>query len=97
MALGDERLPSVRRSASVPAVWQPRLRGVAVKSAAFLAAGTLAELLARRMVRRALAPLTGRKRPRGHRAELVRSDGANSEEAQVESETVLLRHIRIRR
>ena len=91
LPLGDERLPSVRRSAGVPAVWQPRLRGAAVKSAAFIAAGTLAEVLVRRMVRRALAPLTGRPK---HTKELIAPDAG---EPQVESETLFVRHIRIRR
>ena len=91
MALGDARLPSVRNSAGVPAVWQPRLRGVAVKSAAFIAAGTLAEVLGRRMIRRALAPLIGKPK---HTKELIASDASAP---QVESETLLVRHIRIRR
>ncbi len=97
MALGDERLPSVRNDASIPAVWQPRLRGVAVKSAVFIAAGTLAELLMRRTVQRVLAPFTAKQRSTDRRAELVSSDGVNAADRTVESETVLLRHIRIRR
>ena len=91
MALGVERLPSVRSNAGVPAVWQPRLRGAAIKSAAFIAAGTLAEVLVRRMVRRALAPLTGRPK---HTKEVIAPDAG---EPRVESETLLVRHIRIRR
>jgi hypothetical protein len=93
MTLGDERLPSVRNAANVPAVWQPRIRGVAVKGAAFIAAGTVAEMLVRRMVRRALAPLAGKPRPARGRAEMISSDAGEG----VESETLLLRHIRIRR
>jgi predicted amidophosphoribosyltransferase len=93
MALSDERLPSVRNAANVPAVWQPRIRGVAVKSAAFIAAGTVAEMLVRRMVRRALAPLAGKPRPARGRTEMISSDAGEG----VESETLLLRHIRIRR
>ena len=91
MALGDERLPSVRNGANAPAIWQPRLRSVAVRSAAFIAAGTLAELLVRRMVRRALAPLAGR---RNHSTHVIASDAVGPRE---ESETLLVRHIRIRR
>ena len=90
MALGDERLPSVRKEGNVPAVWQPRLRAVAVKGAVFIAAGTLAELLVRRMVRRALAPLAGR---RNHSTHVITSDAVPREE----SDTLLVRHIRIRR
>ncbi len=97
MALGDERLPSVRNDASIPAVWQPRLRGVAVKGAVFIAAGTLAELLMRRTIRRVLAPFTAKQRSTDRRAELVSSDGVNAGDPSVESETMLLRHIRIRR
>jgi len=93
MALSDERLPSVRNGANVPAVWQPRIRGVAVKSAAFIAAGTVAEILVRRMVRRALAPLAGKRRPARSGTEMVSSDAGEG----VESETLLVRHIRIRR
>jgi predicted amidophosphoribosyltransferase len=93
MALSDERLPSVRNVANVPAVWEPRIRGVAVKGAVFIAAGTLAEMLVRRMVRRALAPLGGKARQARGRPEVIASDGGEG----VESETLLLRHIRIRR
>jgi hypothetical protein len=93
MALRDERLPSVRNGATVPAVWQPRIRGVAVKGAAFIAAGTIAEMLVRRMVRRALAPLAGKPGAASGRTEMIPSDAREG----VESETLLLRHIRIRR
>jgi hypothetical protein len=94
MALSDERLPSVRNGANVPAVWQPRIRGVALKSAVFIAAGTVVEMLVRRMVRRALAPLAGKRGPTRGRTEMVSSDEG---EGRVESETLLVRHIRIRR
>jgi hypothetical protein len=93
MALRDAGLPALRNGANVPAVWQPRIRGVAVKGAAFIAVGTLAEMLVRRMVRRALAPLAGKPRPARGRPEMTSSDAAEG----VESETLLLRHIRIRR
>jgi predicted amidophosphoribosyltransferase len=97
LALGEARLPSVRSQPSLPAVWQPRLRAVVMKGAAFIAAGTLAEVLVRRMVRRALAPLTGSRSSNGKkRAQLVPSYDT-TDDAQVVSETFLMRHIRIRR
>ncbi len=77
-------------------MWQPRLRAVAIKGAAFIAAGTLAEVLVRRIARRALAPLTGSRPSNGKRAQLVPSHDT-TDDAQVVSETFLMRHIRIRR
>ncbi len=78
-------------------MWQPRLRAVAIKGAAFVVAGALAEVLVRRMARRALAPLTGSRSRNGKkRAQLVPSHDT-TDDAQVVSETFLMRHIRIRR
>jgi hypothetical protein len=96
LALGEARLPSVRQ-AGLPAVWQPRLRAVAIKGAAFIAAGAVAEMMARRMVRRALAPLAGVRPPNGRQRVQVVPSRTELDDAQVVSETFLMRHIRIRR
>ena len=96
MTLTEQRLP-VKSGARLPEVWQPRLRGVAVRSAAFVAAGTIAEILVRRMVRRALAPVTRGSKRKAARADVISLEDGGSNEAHVVSDTLLMRHIRIRR
>lgn len=98
LSLHDPQLPSVRDGPELPAVWQPPLPAVVMKGAAFVAAGTLAELLVRRLVGRALG-----RRPRASRA-LARREPAPAEgeeplpaDTQMESETLVLRRLRFRR
>ena len=59
LPLHEQQLPSVRDGHEVPAVWQPPLPPVVVKGAAFVAAGTLAEVLVRRLVRGVLRNVCG--------------------------------------
>ena len=98
MALQDRPLPSVRQAAPLPAVWRPRVPGAVVRGAAFVAAGTIAEALVRRMVRRALGRTAGARAPaaRSRRAAVVRPEPM-PDDAQVVSDTVLFRRVRIRR
>lgn len=99
LPLQEQQLPSVRDVREVPAVWQPPLPAAVVKGAAFVAAGTLAEVLVRRLVRRAL-----RGRPRASRVPARREPAQVREreeplpaDTQMVSETLLLRRIRFRR
>jgi hypothetical protein len=99
LALHEHQLPSVRDGQQVPAVWQPPLPAAVVKGAAFVAAGTLAEILVRRLVR---GVLRGRSRASQAPARRAKSEVAPREEplpaeTQMLSETLLLRRVRFRR
>jgi hypothetical protein len=85
------QLPAVRQSAGVT-VWQPQVPPV-VKGAAVMAAGTIGQFLLRRMA----SNLIGGGRNRKPRALTVdRRDGL-VDEAQIITETVMTRRVRIRR
>ena len=97
--LHDPQLPSVRDEAGLPAVWRPPLRAVVVRGAVFVAAGTMAEMLIRRLVRGALG-----QRPRAPQSPFRREatpaterDETADGDAEMVSETLLLRRIRFRR
>lgn len=94
----DVYLPSVRER-NLPAVAPPSVPATVVKGAAFVAAGKIAEMLVRRMVRGAFRRGTSRaKTPaRAKKAELVPREERLPEEGHVVSETFLLRRVRIRR
>lgn len=97
LALTEQRLPSVANSRALPAVWRPPVPAVVVKGAAFIAAGTLAEALLRRLVRRTFGerqPAPPAKLPGNGN---VASGEMNADEGETLSETLLLRHIRVRR
>jgi len=96
MALQDSQLPSVRNGRALPVAWRPRVPAVVMKGAAFIAAGTLAELVIRRAVRRAFGQ-AGRLPASKARGELAGRDGGLPEETQLLSEMFLLRRVRIRR
>lgn len=98
MALGEQRLP-LRRDQRLPAVWRPRVPAVVVRGVAVVAAGTLAELLARRLVRGAVRRVASVTRLplRRERARItpLRDDG--DVDAHIVSDTLLVRHVRVRR
>jgi hypothetical protein len=79
-------------------VWQPPVPVAVVKGAAFVAAGTIAEILVRRMVRSAFnrAPKATRA-PARRRSQVVEMDDPLPDDTQVVSETMLFRRIRFRR
>lgn len=85
-------VPSVRAQLATT-VWQPPVPPAVLKAAGVLAAGTLAEFMVRRLVRRALAPVRalvpGRPRP------ALRAAGPPTP-ADVFHETVIVRRLRIR-
>ncbi|OGO50590.1 MAG: hypothetical protein A2148_04915 [Chloroflexi bacterium RBG_16_68_14] len=99
LPLREQYLPSVREGRELPAVWQPSLPAAVVKGAVFVAAGTLGQRLLRSLLRRALqrrrpAPRTPARRAKG---EVVPRQEELLEDIQLESETFLLRRVRIRR
>jgi hypothetical protein len=92
----DSKLPSVRNGA-MPAVWRPPLPTAVVKGAAFVAAGTLAEMVLRRLVRNALGRGAAQPPARRSSTQVTNREQPLSTETQVVSETFLLRRVRFRR
>ena len=97
--LHDQQLPSVRDEAGLPAVWRPPLRAVVVRGAVFVAAGTMAEMFIRRLVRRALGqrPWALRSPVRREATPATERDETAHGDAELVSETLLVRRIRFRR
>lgn len=92
-AVHELRLPAVRRSA-VPSIWRPQV-SPAVKGAAVMAAGTIGQYLFRRAVSGVLGGST-RSQAIKIRRPRERGDGM-ADEAQIITETVMMRRVRIRR
>ncbi len=90
-ALGGARLPTVRGPMSATQ-WQPRVPRV-VKGAAVMAAGTVGQYL----VRRALVNLLTGGKQRAARAVRTKDNDGMFDEAQIITETVMMRRVRIRR
>lgn len=87
-------LPAVRGSLS-PAAWQPQVSPV-VKGAAVMAAGTIGQFVLRRVVSSLLGG--GAKRsPRRLQVARPRERDGMVDEAQVITETIMMRRVRIRR
>jgi len=90
-AVAAERLPALRPNMAAT-VWQPRVPRV-VKGAAVMAAGTVGQFL----VRRAITNVLGGGRARPSRALRRTTDDGMVDEAQIITETVMMRRVRIRR
>ena len=92
----SESLPSVR-SSSLPIIRQPSVPAVVVRGAAFVAAGKIAEIIARRMVRSVFQRSNGSKNlpATAKQGEVVPRD--DMAETTVISETLLTRRIHFRR
>lgn len=90
-AVTAARLPAVRPQMAAT-IWQPRVPRV-VKGAAVMAAGTVGQYLVRRAITNVLTG--GRARP--SRAIRARQDDGMVDEAQIITETVMMRRVRIRR
>jgi hypothetical protein len=93
MAAREQRLPSVRRESPL-ALWRPQV-SPAVKGAAVMAAGTLGQFLFRRAVSGVLGG-SNRSQAIKIRRPRERGDGL-ADEAQIITETVMMRRVRIRR
>lgn len=87
------QVPVVRR-ATVPTVWRPQASPV-VKGAAVMAAGTIGQFVFRRVVSGLLGG--GAKRPRAISIRRPKRDDGMVDEAQVITETIMMRRVRIRR
>lgn len=84
-------VPAVRESYPA-AVWQPRVPPAVVRAAGVLAASTLAEYLARRLVNRALSPVRALVPGRPRAVQKSNHD----EPAEIFSETLVVRRFHIR-
>jgi len=89
----EPTLPAVRSSTSTT-IWQPAVSPV-VKGAAVMAAGTVGQFLFRRAVSTLLNG--GRSRRAGANQVRRRGDDGMVDEAQIITETVMMRRVRVRR
>lgn len=94
VAVGRARLPATRGSLA-PATWQPQVSPV-VKGAAVMAAGTIGQFVFRRMVSSVLGG-RGKRGERALKATRPRDRDGMVDEAQVITETIMMRRVRIRR
>lgn len=92
-AAAEPTLPAVRSSTSTT-IWQPAVSPV-VKGAAVMAAGTVGQFLFRRAVSTLLNG--GRSRRAGANQVRRRGDDGMVDEAQIITETVMMRRVRVRR
>ncbi len=93
------QLPSVRNGSQLPVVRRAPLPAAVVRGVAVIAAGTVAELLLRRLARGASRRLPGMSKGPAMRSknEIAAREDAMPVDAALVSETLLLRRIRIRR
>jgi hypothetical protein len=94
LALQDVRLPAVKEGL-LPAISRPALPAVVVKGATVIAAGAIAEMLVRRAVSRAFGRGKAERLP-ARASKNGKSDVAIPE-GTLESETLLMRRVRVRR
>lgn len=99
LSLHDAPLPALRNGQSLPAVWRPPLPAPVLRAAAFVAAGKVAEIAVRGLARRVLrrGPTPAKAGQRREQALVSEPEALQDEEAQVISETLLMRRIRFRR
>ena len=91
----DTQLPVVRQP-SAAAVWRPQASPV-VKGAAVMAAGTVGQFVFRRIISGLFSgSRTGSRKHRAIRIKNSRNDGL-LDEAQIITETIMMRRVRIRR
>jgi hypothetical protein len=95
VAVIDSQLPAVRPAGAL-AVWRPQTSPV-VKGAAVMAAGTVGQFVFRRIIGGILGGSgSGRGKHRAIRIKNSRDDGM-LDEAQIITETIMMRRVRIRR
>ncbi len=95
IAAGRAGLPVVRRQAAA-AIWQPQVSPV-VKGAAVMAAGTVGQFLFRRAVSSMFGNGGRRPKPKVVRLGRPRERDGMVDEAQIITETIMMRRVRVRR
>jgi predicted amidophosphoribosyltransferase len=98
-SLTGSRVPAVRRNYQ-PVVYRPAVP-IVVQGAVAIAAGTLAEIVLKRLIKRlfrprSLLPVLRRDAKKPVQVQKRQDDGEEPD-AQIESETIVLRQIRLRR
>jgi hypothetical protein len=93
-AAGPGQLPAVREAAT-PTLWRPQASPV-VKGAAVMAVGTVGQFLFRRVVGGLFSGSRPGKR-RGIQIKTPRGNDGMVDEAQIITETIMMRRVRIRR
>ena len=88
-------LPTVRQDAT-PTIWQPQVSPV-VKGAAVMAAGTVGQFLFRRMVSSMFGSGSRRPKSKAIRVGNGREHDGMVDEAQIITETIMMRRVRVRR
>jgi hypothetical protein len=93
LAVRQDRLPAVR-GATAPTLWRPQV-SPAVKGAAVMAAGTIGQFLFRRAVSGVFGG--GTRKTNAIKIRRPRERDGMVDEAQIITETVTMRRVRIRR
>jgi hypothetical protein len=94
LAVDETALPVPRGNTSLT-VWRPQASPV-VKGAAVMAAGTIGQFVVRRAISSLVGGTGAKKKRRSLFRSRVRDDGL-VDEAQIITETVMMRRVRIRR
>jgi len=99
LALQSQYLPAVSNGNHLPVVSRPALPAVVVRGATVVAAGAIAEMVLRQVVKGVFGrkPKAERLPERRSKEDMLASNGHMPEGAAIESETFLLRRVRIRR
>lgn len=99
LSLREHQLPSVHEGPHLPAVRELSVPSVVAKGAAVVAVGTIAEAILRRLVGGVLrhGPSMPRMPAKRAKGEVVPKEDETPEETHVLSETLFVRHLRIRR
>ncbi len=95
VAVVQAQLPAVRESA-MPARWRPQTSPI-VKGAAVMAAGTVGQFVFRRVIGGLLSGGGRSNTRRAIQTKHPRRDDGMIDEAQIITETVMMRRVRIRR
>jgi len=95
VAFREADLPAVRGTSAMT-IWQPQVPPM-IKGAAVVAAGTVGQFLFRRVIRSLLAGDGRASRAGAIRVKRPRHDDGLVDEAQIITETVMLRRVRVRR
>jgi hypothetical protein len=94
--VSQAQLPALRRAAATASIWRPQASPV-VKGAAVMAAGTVGQFVFRRIVGGLFSGGSGARKQRAIRIKNRRGDDGLIDEAQIITETIMMRRVRIRR
>lgn len=93
--VSQAQLPTIRRGATT-SIWRPQASPV-VKGAAVMAAGTVGQFVFRRIIGGLLSGSGGSRKRRAIQIKNRRGNDGMIDEAQIITETIMMRRVRIRR